>query len=72
MVVAHHGLRALAQGQRLVEGVLVALEPEFLAPVRVGLELLRQVDQRLDDLGHLQRAIVVAVDRFLELLREPA
>ena len=71
-LVAQHLHRAVVGLQRVVEGQLVIRQPQPLA-ARVGLpHVSRKLDQLLDHLRRLDRAILVAAQGLFQHLGEGA
>jgi hypothetical protein len=69
-VVSEHLDGAVVHLQRLVERRLVGREVQGLAAAVGGAQLLGDLDQLLDDLRRLYRAVLVRTDRALEQVRE--
>jgi hypothetical protein len=62
--VTKHLYRAVVDLQSIVEGQLILTEAEIISAFVSFFHLLGQLDQLFDDLGRLNGAIVILVDRF--------
>ena len=69
-VVAHRGHGGIIRGESVVEGLLVIRQAHLFAGFGGGVEVLGEFDQLFDDLHRRDRAVVVGVEGFLELLGE--